>query len=248
MATKQYLSLKRRLKRKSKDYDILLTAYNKMTKMTILDKIFAALLFALAPLGLIYFSFEIIPTLYSYCFNEDNSPPVTSSLVPREGQTWHIAPSGWSTIPNNEGWKIIPDNKEAPADKETSQPKILFAKGNCIDKALNILTIIKRDNKLDDTIYIALGGTSTIGYHVQCVKIEKDGSKHYLDLNGNYNVIYNASEFGYFLPDEYLYLKPAVFIAAAMKYTPDISYIELRDFLLEIERDEKYNYLLNERR
>ena len=79
--------------------------------------------------------------------------------------------------------------------------------------------------------------SSTIFYHAQCVKIDSDGAKHYFDLKSNFEVVIGTSDFEFNgMNEEYMYVEPAVFREAAMRFVPDITYQQLRDFLFERSR------------
>ena len=103
----------------------------------------------------------------------------------------------------------------------------VIASGACVDKALSILLVLERNNKLDDTIYLAVGEYFG-AWHVQVVKINKSNEENnivYYDLK-DFDVVTGNTEFS--MPPPVFY-KPEVFREAAMKYK-DLNYVQMRDF------------------
>jgi hypothetical protein len=115
---------------------------------------------------------------------------------------------------------------------EDSDDEEIIAEGNCVDKALNIITILERDLKIENA-FVAVSGSTVTGFHVQAMIIDGD-EKTYLKLNDDFNVVTSDSEFPWTtLGDEYLYVPAGLFRESAMRFVPEFSYTDMRDFLYE---------------
>ena len=164
-----------------------------------------------------YYNAKRLVRKYSYSnYSGTTENQYTSvSITPGETATFTLpnGATGWTAESNKAGVKIV-------------------ASGACVDKALSILSILERNNKLDDTIYLAVGD-AIAAWHVQVVKLNKQNNEEneklgiiYYRLNEEYNVVVGDSEFP--MPPPVFYT-PEVFREAAMKYS-ELSYVEMRDF------------------
>ena len=100
------------------------------------------------------------------------------------------------------------------------------AQGNCVETALNVLTIMERDGVLSGDIFAAVSPT-----HVQIIK-KRDislGNDHifYTFFNG-FGVYEGASEFG--KGAELEFFAPEIFRKAVMHFKPDVSIEQIRSF------------------
>ena len=135
-------------------------------------------------------------------------------LNPGESHTFTISPADNDTDEKGETLIIAIDD---------IKPKII-ANGVCVDKALCVLSILERSNKLNKNIFVAVGGTG-FDWHCQVVKVAKKENKYY-KLGDSFDVIAGDKEFWQEPP---AYYKPEIFRKAAMLHNP-LSYIEMRDF------------------
>lgn len=214
MASKQIKKLRRKIRHKDRTIKILLKKEDAKQEENIpwFGWIILTVIMFFTSCGIVSvigFTSEII----SNHKHQESSATITPSSS-TDGK-WEWSDSG------DENYEIV-------------EEKIL-AEGACVDKALSILSVIERDGKLDDSIHVAIGGNQLVGYHVQCVRIDPvTKEKHYLKLTSNFEVKYGYSEFDEWnLGDEYLYIDPYIFRSAAERFIPEMTYIEVRDFLHE---------------
>jgi hypothetical protein len=115
---------------------------------------------------------------------------------------------------------------------EDSDDEEIIAHGNCVDKALNIITILERDLKIENA-FVAVSGSTVTGFHVQAMIIDGE-EKTYLKLNDYFNVVPSDSEFPLTtIGEEYLYVPAGLFREAAMRFIPKFYYTDMREFLYE---------------
>lgn len=155
-----------------------------------------------------------------FCFSEDQAESVVAET--------------------SESWADV--TPEISYDVEISYSKSVFAEGECVDEALSILSIIKRDGLYDDTIKAATLELPEMNQaHVQIVKIDGHEMKFFaLEINDGVlevveteNQFYNTAKVVFYNADD--------FIEAANIYYPDMYPHQLRryaDFVSQIKKEE----------
>ena len=155
--------------------------------------------------------------------NSSESPNLSplASLSPCSNYNEEVIflPDGYWVCDDMDGWTDIPQWQYHPY--ETYEKPKIIAEGNCVDKALNIISIIKRHGDIQNVMVESTPG------HVQAVKKVGDNITYY-DLKNPTTVIEGKPEHLMSAVDEYMidnqisyyrhYYKPEVFIEAAMKH------------------------------